>query len=182
MPDKKTFLLAVYGTLKAAYGNHSCLGTNPKKRGELWITDYLIKTNGYYPAAICKEGYSIWAEVYEIDENALKTCDHLEGVSGDLFRRVTVKTMMFGDEPVYMYTQSHVGIRKGERWISTGVFEKPGGVIANVTAWMGDEQERQLLEMHGSVKQTKVGHEDPIEDTEKDDVVFDDVVFHKIKP
>ncbi|OLS20992.1 MAG: hypothetical protein HeimC3_37410 [Candidatus Heimdallarchaeota archaeon LC_3] len=73
-------LLAVYGTLKYGYYNHTkyLRGVNPVFEGYINIKGVLI-TNGSYPLLIGSKNYSnIYIEVYSLSQNLIYELDALE--------------------------------------------------------------------------------------------------------
>jgi gamma-glutamylcyclotransferase (GGCT)/AIG2-like uncharacterized protein YtfP len=77
-------LLAVYGTLKAAYGNHRLIeraGLKPVGRAYTNDADFLMKGGGFpYVFAPINQGERIRVELYAFDdENQIADIDRLEG-------------------------------------------------------------------------------------------------------
>ena len=103
MPNARVF---VYGTLKSGFGNHSLLsnatflGTHNTDRA------FKMLNLGSFPALIesTKCGYSIYGEVYEVDQDTLRSLDMLEGYPGFYNRKVI--TTPYGEAWVYYLVDS----------------------------------------------------------------------------
>ena len=69
--------LAVYGTLKAGFGNHVLLD-NSEYVGKAVVTGTMHSMGGF--PAICLAGDNqIHCEVYDVNDDVLERCDRLEG-------------------------------------------------------------------------------------------------------
>ena len=69
--------IAVYGTLRKGYGNHRLLRA-AKPLGNALVTGYAMHSLGGFPAITPGVG-TVTVELFEVDDQALTACDHLEG-------------------------------------------------------------------------------------------------------
>lgn len=90
--------VAVYGTLRAGFGNHRLL-QDSEYVGPVSIKGVMYDL-GAYPAVSLKGDNLISCEVYEVDDTTLGKLDWLEG-HPDFYERRRVHTHKFGD--VFMY-------------------------------------------------------------------------------
>lgn len=119
--------LFVYGTLKRNYGNHRCL------QGSKYLMDLVVRDNFYlidlgpFPALIHDPNnrYSVYGELYEIDDKILKRCDILEGYSSFYDRSlrelegVGSVWLYYLNPNTYDLEKRYHGYDKLERWERT---------------------------------------------------------------
>lgn len=96
------YKIFTYGTLMKGERNHYFL-KDSRYICDGVLKDYCLKETGSYPAAIKKEGFKVYGEIYETDEDTKKRVDYLEG-TGYLYDCVKVKVETEkGEEEVYFY-------------------------------------------------------------------------------
>lgn len=80
-PKPKTFLVAVYGSLRQGMSNHRVMGPDPTLLGtfETQPEYTMYSVSGYFPALVEGGHTSITMEVYELDEKAFEAVNNLEG-------------------------------------------------------------------------------------------------------
>lgn len=99
--------IAVYGTLKKGYGNHSLI-SGSKFLGETKTEKiYDIYDLGPFPGVKRNGSTAVTVEVYEVDNVTAKRVDILEGYiesnpSQGLYDKEVCKTE-FGDAEIYIY-------------------------------------------------------------------------------
>lgn len=92
-------LLAVYGTLRKDYYNHRLIKHCPFL-GRVVLTGWKMVSVGSYPTIFPGDS-QITAEIYEIDDEDLITCDYLEGFPS-YYNRMLVDTE-FGRAWIYFW-------------------------------------------------------------------------------
>jgi len=93
----KTFTVAVYGTLKKGFYNHSFL-KNSEFLGTGISHKRFILGHYSYPAVVPgEEGAPIEVEIYRVDEKTLKNLDYLEGYP-TFYTRSLEKFKLNGEE------------------------------------------------------------------------------------
>lgn len=85
-----------YGTLMKDQRNHYLL-ENSKYLGDAYLKDYGLLEIGTYPAAVKMEGFTVYGEVYEVDECTKKDVDQLED-EGNLYKYKNVAVIMNDEE------------------------------------------------------------------------------------
>jgi gamma-glutamylcyclotransferase (GGCT)/AIG2-like uncharacterized protein YtfP len=102
-------LVAVYGTLRAGYGNDRIWNGKPDCRSVCLdeVTDYKLVSNGAFPYAVPARGAAITVEVVEVPTSVLRSFDALEGYPVHSDRR----TVITADKglTVEMYTPANPG-------------------------------------------------------------------------
>tara|TARA_R100001082_G_C4360744_1_gene159252 strand:- start:338 stop:937 length:600 start_codon:yes stop_codon:yes gene_type:complete len=102
----------VYGTLKMGGHNHHYLKDSEFVK-HLDFPDLTLIDTGYgFPAVIKKRGYSVYGEVYKIDDKTLLNLDRLEG-EGSLYFREECSLRIKGKEErvkVYIWARSEDAI------------------------------------------------------------------------
>jgi gamma-glutamylcyclotransferase (GGCT)/AIG2-like uncharacterized protein YtfP len=110
--------VAVYGSLKKGFYNHSLLHTTDEESVYvgLWVTppEYTMLDLGHYPGILEGGGAPIHTEVYEVSDQTLAMLDELEGVPSH-YRRESVETGHFGS--VYLYIYNLVTVVTGGNWL-----------------------------------------------------------------
>ena len=104
MPKHK---VAVYGSLKQTFGNHSVLGDAPLLTVGITMPIFKMISLGGFPGLV--DGIdSVWVEVYEVDDEGLQQLDWLEGYPSFYDRQmIAVMTEAGGIEQALIYTLSH---------------------------------------------------------------------------
>lgn len=100
-------LVMVYGTLKAAHGNHRVLGSKPDFVGEAVTKEALYTMyDGGFPY-VTDDGVSrIRGELYSVDDEQLGPLDRLEGFPTH-YGRDLIPVIVDGEEySAWMYTAS----------------------------------------------------------------------------
>lgn len=88
----------VYGTLLSGMRNHHLL-LEAEFVADYEIEGFLMLDLGMFPGCIRAEGYSIQAELYNINKEILDNLDILEGYP-NLYDRIIIETE---DGPAHMY-------------------------------------------------------------------------------
>ena len=123
--DHTKFFVAVYGTLKEGYGNHSLVkGSRLVGRGTTFEKYPMIQGFGF-PYTYFEEGvgHNIVVEVYEVDINVLDRLDQLEGVDSGHYTPIAVDVELDGGEAVMaeMYFACHLRDEQDELIENWGV-------------------------------------------------------------
>ena len=84
-------LVAVYGSLREGFGNHSLLGDSQLKSEEVLEGEYTMLHLGGFPGVVLEGTTPITVEVYEIDEDTFSRLDMLEGYPS-FYNRKQVET------------------------------------------------------------------------------------------
>jgi gamma-glutamylaminecyclotransferase len=98
--------VAVYGSLKKGFYNHSLLHTTDEESAYIgiWVTPpaYTMLDLGHYPGILEGGGTPIHTEVYGVSDQTLAMLDELEGVPSH-YRRELLETGHFGSVYLYIY-------------------------------------------------------------------------------
>ena len=86
------YLIFTYGTLMKNQIRQHILD-DCKYLGDAILENYCLYEIGTYPAAVVKEGFKVYGEVYEINEDIKKQLDYIEDV-GNLYNFVETKVLM----------------------------------------------------------------------------------------
>lgn len=110
MPDsqkvsEKTYLVFVYGSLKAGRGNHRLLH-GCKAVGEDSVEDHALFGIDCIPHVVPSVGDTVHGEVYEITPKVLQALDWLEGHPGSYIRTL-IKTRQGHDAFIYLGINFH---------------------------------------------------------------------------
>ncbi len=104
--------LFTYGTLMK--GQRACYRLeNSRYVADAVLHGYGLYETGSYPAAVPVEGFDVYGEVYEIDDETLRDCDEYEG-EGDLYIRKLLEAEAQDrtyDAWVYEYNRSVKGMK-----------------------------------------------------------------------
>ena len=93
----------VYGSLMMNMRNNYLLDDS-KYIGDAYILDYALYEISWFPGIKRKEGFKVYGEVYEIDEETKKRLDYYEGVDSDLYKHSeTIAYLDNKQEEVYFY-------------------------------------------------------------------------------
>lgn len=115
----------VYGTLKHGFGLHRAYLMGRQCLKFTWVSGFILKDLGAFPAAIPTEDQSqrIFGEVYEVDDDLLDTLDGVEGVSSGFYAREKINIESINGSPDYVniYVQSNK-IKDGDSWLPRGVW------------------------------------------------------------
>lgn len=110
-------LVAVYGTLKRGHGNYNrILRGRSEFIGTTQLDNFTMVSLGGFPGLIPdnilekpSEDYKVEIEVFNVEEDVLRTCDMLEGYPG-WYNRVTVPTE-FGEAFIYIFDKGEYSDR-----------------------------------------------------------------------
>ena len=76
----KKYLVAVYGSLRSGMGNHHYYLSNSNYKGTFPTEpEYTLHSLSAYPGLKLNGNTSVVMEVYEVDEDTLRSLNHLEG-------------------------------------------------------------------------------------------------------
>lgn len=121
--------LLVYGTLKAAYGNHRII-QGAELLGTGYLQDFGIFSLGGFPGITPRRGRTVVGELYEITKDMLDMCDRLEGVDHrhpfqGLYRREK-HPVTYQLEGAIVATQAYVYVYNGRsgEFIESGVWDR----------------------------------------------------------
>ena len=84
-------LVAVYGSLREGFGNHSLLGDSELKSTERLRGGFTMLHLGGFPGVVLEGDSDITVEVYEVDDDVFARLDQLEGYPS-FYNRKQVKT------------------------------------------------------------------------------------------
>lgn len=90
-------LIFVYGSLKQGMSNHCILSQQRYIGTAITEENYNLYDLGHFPAVVDKShpdfklGYSIYGELYEVDDQCLQILDEFEGVDCLMYRRQQIK-------------------------------------------------------------------------------------------
>ena len=103
MPNAKVF---VYGSLKQGFHNHSILQGSTLLGTHNTDKEFKMLDLGSYPAVVDSPecGFSIYGEVYEVDDDTLRSLDFLEGCPS-FYNRKTLTTP-YGEAWIYFLEDS----------------------------------------------------------------------------
>jgi gamma-glutamylcyclotransferase (GGCT)/AIG2-like uncharacterized protein YtfP len=111
--------VAVYGSLKKGFYNHSLLHTTDEESVYIgiWVTppEYTMLDLGHYPGILEGGGAPIHTEVYGVSDQTLAMLDELEGVPSH-YRRVCKQAE--GHGAVYIYVYNLITVVKSGNWLS----------------------------------------------------------------
>lgn len=96
-------LVAVYGTLKAGYGNNRILQGNAHKIADGIVRGFKLYDSGF-PVAAHSENDSTKVEVWDVWDNAIATLDRLDSLEGH--RGNDNPSSMYFREKVVVHTDS----------------------------------------------------------------------------
>lgn len=116
--------LFVYGTLKKGYNRHGYLA-GCKSLGSCWTSGYMLIHRGSFPA-MCPHPDSdsgVYGEVYEVDDETLRTLDDIEGVKSGFYSREKVETFIFG--ACWAYLQVNLAKQYKVDLIESGMWSGP---------------------------------------------------------
>ncbi|WP_349409764.1 gamma-glutamylcyclotransferase family protein [Pseudalkalibacillus sp. SCS-8] len=102
----------VYGTLRIGEKNHHLLKNAKRVSDQAWIGGKLFDTGLGYPALSLQQFGKVYGELYEVDDEMLKSLDLLEGYTvgrqDNLYEReVRTITTVKGSCEAYIYTVDH---------------------------------------------------------------------------
>lgn len=111
----------IYGTLMKNMRNNYLLDDS-KYIGDAYILDYALYAISWFPGIKRKDGYKVYGEIYEINEETKKRLDYYEGVDSGLYKHTeTIAYLGNKQEKVYFY--EYLGsvnedklIRNGGKW------------------------------------------------------------------
>lgn len=75
-------LVFVYGTLRQGERNHYLIDSAKLVTRQAWLKGKLIDTGKDYPALLLGSNDRVYGEIYEVNNELLKTLDELEGFTG----------------------------------------------------------------------------------------------------
>ena len=101
-------IVAVYGSLRKGFGNHGFL-KNQSFKGTDIVPNYKMYSLGAFPGIVPDDGGSIFAEIYEVDEETFKALDRLEGHPNFYCRRQV--STVYG--PAWIYELANVDHYRG---------------------------------------------------------------------
>jgi len=105
--SNKKYLVSVYGSLRKKMGNHSYYLSNSEYKGTFTTEpEYTLHSLSHYPGLKQNGNHSIVMEVYEVDEETLKTLNRLEGYrpneKATFYDRIEINTP-WGKAFTYIY-------------------------------------------------------------------------------
>jgi gamma-glutamylcyclotransferase (GGCT)/AIG2-like uncharacterized protein YtfP len=105
-----------YGTLKKGYMRNRNL-SNQKFLGEVkTLPKYKLYRLDSFPGLVhADDGLAIKGELYDVDEECLKTLDYIEG-HPDLFKREKIEIENHPEETVAYFWQGEPGQDAGDCW------------------------------------------------------------------
>ena len=98
--------VAVYGSLRKGLGNSALLNGAKYLGDDVTAPEYTMVSLGFFPGIIKGGETSVVVEVYEINEEKLRSLDMLEGYHGEdthnFYNREVITLPKFGE--AYIYT------------------------------------------------------------------------------
>ena len=115
-------LVAVYGSLKKGFGNHSLL-KHSKFIGEDIVKGFEMRSMGAFP--FIRKGFgNVHIEIYEVDDLTMFNLDRLEGYPY-FYNRIQVKTKNL-KKKVWIYViNEKLSFVTNYKIVSNGLWEKP---------------------------------------------------------
>ena len=120
----KKYLVAVYGSLRSGMGNHHYYLSESEYKGTFTTEpEYTLHSLSYYPGLKLNGNHSIVMEVYEVDEDTLRSLNHLEGYDPEkkstFYDRIEINTP-WGKAYTYIYVNklSKESIVESGDWVA----------------------------------------------------------------
>ena len=133
----KKYLVGVYGSLRKTMGNHHYYLSESNYKG-IFPTEpeYTLHSLSYYPGLKLNGNHSVVMEVYEVDEEVLKTLNRLEGYRygepATFYDRIEINTP-WGKAFTYIYVNelSKDSIVESGDWVAYKTEEKSWSSATN---------------------------------------------------
>ena len=133
----KKYLVAVYGSLRKKQSNYEYHLSNSTYKGTFTTEpEYTMHSLSYYPGLKLNGNTSIVMEVYEVDEETLKTLNRLEGYypgeKSTFYDRIEIDTP-WGKAFTYIYVNelSKDSIVESGDWVGFKNKEKSWSSVTN---------------------------------------------------
>lgn len=133
----KKYLVAVYGSLRKKQSNYEYHLSNSTYKGTFTTEpEYTMHSLSYYPGLKLNGNTSIVMEVYEVDEDALKNLNRLEGYypgeKSTFYDRIEIDTP-WGKAFTYIYVNplSKDSIVESGDWVEFKNKEKSWSSVTN---------------------------------------------------
>ena len=133
----KKYLVAVYGSLRSGMSNYQYYLSNSEYKGTFTTEpEYTLHSLSYYPGLKLNGNTSIVMEVYEVDEETLKTLNRLEGYypgeKSTFYDRIEIDTP-WGKAFTYIYVNelSKESIVESGDWVGFKNKEKSWFSVTN---------------------------------------------------
>ena len=133
----KKYLVAVYGSLRKTMSNHTYYLTSSEYKGTFRTEpEYTLYSLVYYPGLKQNGNHSVVMEVYEVDEETLKSLNRLEGYypgeKSTFYDRIEIDTP-WGKAFTYIYVNelSKDSIVKSGDWVGFKNKEKSWSSVTN---------------------------------------------------
>ena len=133
----KKYLVAVYGSLRKKQSNYEYHLSNSTYKGTFTTEpEYTMHSLSYYPGLKLNGNTSIVMEVYEVDEETLKTLNRLEGYypgeKSTFYDRIEINTP-WGKSFTYIYVNelSKDSIVESGDWVLYKTKEKSWSSVTN---------------------------------------------------
>ena len=125
-------LIAVYGSLKRGFGNHSLLAKSRFVAEATTEPTFTMLSLGGFPGIVAGGETAIWCEVYEVDKETLHRLDRLEG-HPDFYKRQDIHVITRDGKglAVQGYVLPPVWLKRAQQ-IKGGIWAKGGGNEASV--------------------------------------------------
>ena len=133
----KKYLVAVYGSLRSGMGNHQYYLSDSEYKGTFSTEpEYTLHSLQWYPGLKLNGNTSVVMEVYEVDEEVLKTLNRLEGYRygepATFYDRIEINTP-WGKAFTYIYVNelSKDSIVESGDWVAYKTEEKSWSSATN---------------------------------------------------
>ena len=133
----KKYLVACYGSLRRGMSNHRYYLSESEYKGTFTTEpEYTLHSLSYYPGLKLNGNHSIVMEVYEVDEETLKTLNRLEGYypgeKSTFYDRIEIDTP-WGKAFTYIYVNelSKESIVESGDWVLYKTKEKSWSSVTN---------------------------------------------------
>lgn len=166
---KKTHLVFVYGTLLSGLRNHRCLEGTTYIGKASTLENFVMYAHSGYPAIVEPQGkdagYTIFGEVYEVNDRVLMMLDHLEGYDPEspktsLYQRSSIEVKINDNiEGVYVYVQKRIPssmkrlatgnylefLEEQERQFETATFEVSVRIKVRIPVGLSEDEKKEKL-------------------------------------
>jgi gamma-glutamylcyclotransferase (GGCT)/AIG2-like uncharacterized protein YtfP len=134
---EKKFLVSCYGSLRRGMSNHTYYLTSSEYKGTFRTEpEYTLYSLVYYPGLKQNGNHSVVMEVYEVDEETLKSLNRLEGYypgeKSTFYDRIEIDTP-WGKAYTYIYVNelSKESIVESGDWVKFKNKEKSWSSVTN---------------------------------------------------
>ena len=134
---EKKYLVGVYGSLRRGMANHTYYLTSSEYKGTFRTEpEYTLYSLVYYPGLKQNGNHSVVMEVYEVDEETLKSLNRLEGYypgeKSTFYDRIEINTP-WGKAYTYIYVNelSKESIVESGDWVKFKNKEKSWSSVTN---------------------------------------------------